>query len=267
MMSIITNHAANAPSHGGIILGSPNVERVAKKRSTTLVDRSDRTMLQQQTAGRGTNNDGQLNFGREKQLAMKSTPLELKDMATSVAAKWNLTTPNAAALLEKQFYKENDWDPKRDFFHFHHLYKSGGTSMSNLLDKTVGLPRVGKHFEGILPGSYQSGDFNHEEALEDIHRLMGQGIKREDLPYRASYAHTGLWPVYGPKKTKTGAFLLEQLPHKRLRAITMLRDPTDFRASNHAMIMCGLNYEVTQWNMERGKMALSKCACPRMGLI
>ena len=155
-----------------------------------------------------------------------------KTMAASIAGKWNLTTPNAVELLEQQFYKENDYDPKNDFFHFHHLYKSGGTSLSTLLDKTVGLPlSANGKYEGILPGSYQSGNFNHEEALLDINRRKSLGI---DLSYKASYAHTGLRPVYGPRRTKTGIFFLKHLPpRKRLRVITMLRDPTDFRASNH----------------------------------
>mmetsp|Transcript_296 Transcript_296/g.631 ORF Transcript_296/g.631 Transcript_296/m.631 type:complete len:665 (+) Transcript_296:71-2065(+) len=194
--------------------------------------------------------------------------------AASIAQKWNLTAFNSIFLLEQQFAKVNDYDPHNDFFHFHHLYKSGGTSISNLMDKTVGLPKSppreggGKGYEGILPGSYESGNFDHDEALADIRRRMAAGTRREDLPYKASYAHTGLRPVYGPKRTVTGEFLLEHLPpEKRLRVITMLRDPTDFRASNHAMIMCGLNYEVSRFNNERRERGLLSQVCtPRDGL-
>ncbi|KAL7536095.1 hypothetical protein ACHAXR_006915 [Thalassiosira sp. AJA248-18] len=193
-----------------------------------------------------------------------------KTMALSIAAKWNITTPNAVELLEQQFEKVNDYDPQTDFFHFHHLYKSGGTSISSLMDKTVGLPQSsnGGGYEGILPGSYQSGNFDHEEALADITTRLSWGTKREDLPYRASYAHTGLRPVHGPKRTKTGIFFLKHLPpNKRLRVITMLRDPTDFRASNHAMIMCGLNYEVSRFNNERAVKGLPVPVCsPKDGL-
>lgn len=199
-----------------------------------------------------------------------------KTSAASIAQKWNLTASNSISLLEQQFAKVNDYDPHNDFFHFHHLYKSGGTSISNLMDKTVGLPTSprgegvgkGKGYEGILPGSYESGNFDHHEALADINQRMAAGMKREDLPYKASYAHTGLRPVYGPKRTQTGKFLLEHLsPTKRLRVITMLRDPTDFRASNHAMIMCGLNYEVSRFNNERrSRGILSQVCTPRDGL-
>jgi len=178
-------------------------------------------------------------------------------LASSIADKWNLTTPNAIDLLVQQFHKVNDYDPQNDFIHFHHLYKSGGTSISNLMLKSM------KH---ILPGSYESGDFNHEEALEDINKRLEEGTHRNDLPYKASYAHTGLRPVYGPLRTKTGIFFLEQMPHKRLRVITMLRDIVDFRASNHAMIMCGLNYEVSRWNNEREDQGLPRVCSPKDGL-
>jgi hypothetical protein len=46
----------------------------------------------------------------------------------------------------------------------------------------------------------------------------------------------------------------------------MLRDIVDFRASNHAMIMCGLNYEVTGWNNEREAHGLERVCSPKDGL-
>ncbi|KAL3777005.1 hypothetical protein ACHAW5_006977 [Stephanodiscus triporus] len=184
-------------------------------------------------------------------------------MATSIARRWNLTAPEAVSLLERQFDRVDDYSPERDFVHFHHLYKSGGTSISNLMDETLG-PRGGGG--GILPGSYESGDFDHDEALADINRRIASGTRREDLPYAASYAHTGLRPVHGPRRTRTGIFLLDQLPHRRLRVVAMLRDVVDFRASNHAMIMCGLNYEVMRWNAQREARGLTRVCSPREGL-
>lgn len=189
-----------------------------------------------------------------------------REMAMPIASKWNLTTPNAVELLVQQFEKENDYNPETDFFHFHHLYKSGGTSISNFMDQTVGMQKVGKYWEGILPGSYESGDFNHDEALKDINKRLSEGTKREDLPYKASYAHTGLRPVYGDQRTKTAKFFQEQMPNKRLRVITMLREPTDFRASNHAMIMCGLNAEIAKFNRQRASKGLDQVCSPNDGL-
>eukprot|EP00984_Skeletonema_dohrnii_P017611 scaffold8062_cov86-Skeletonema_dohrnii-CCMP3373.AAC.1 len=199
-------------------------------------------------------------------LGQPTTTKQYTELATTIAAKWNLTTPNAIDLLVQQFEKANDYDPEKDFFHFHHLYKSGGTSISNFMDKTVGLRKVGKYWEGILPGSYESGNFDHDEALSDINKRLEEGTNREDLPYKASYAHTGLRPVYGPHRTKTAKFFQEQMPNKRLRAITMLREPTDFRASNHAMIMCGLNAEIKKFNQQRAKKGLDQVCSPKDGL-
>ncbi|KAL7512048.1 hypothetical protein ACHAXN_009496 [Cyclotella atomus] len=191
----------------------------------------------------------------------------IASLAASIAQKWNLTAPTASSLLISQFHKPFDYDPQRDFFHFHHLYKSGGTSMSDLMDKTIGLPHLhGEYYEGILPGSYRSGDLNHEEALKDIQSRLDHGATLESLPYKGAYAHTGLRPVYGPEGTKTGQFYRKYFPNKRLRAVTMLRDPVDFRASNHAMIMCGLNHEVEVFNRDRVARGLERICTPEEGL-
>ncbi|KAK1748420.1 hypothetical protein QTG54_000359 [Skeletonema marinoi] len=61
-------------------------------------------------------------------------------------------------------------------------------------------------------------------------------------------------------------FFQEQMPNKRLRAITMLREPTDFRASNHAMIMCGLNADIKKFNQQRAKKGLDQVCSPKDGL-
>ncbi len=258
MMSIVDDHATTT------FLGEPHFEvkttAAAVKRRIKLADgltarahskHSLHQKKQLQSVGSARAN---------RHFTLQTSPDQIQrytTLATSIADKWNLTTPNGVDLLMQQFHKVNDYDPQKDFIHFHHLYKSGGTSISNLMLKAM---------KDILPGSYESGDFNHEEALEDINRRIEEGTDRIALPYKASYAHTGLRPVYGPKRTKTGVFFLEQLPHKRLRVITMLRDIVDFRASNHAMIMCGLNYEVSRWNNERAHQGLPRVCSPNDGL-
>jgi len=256
MMSIIGNHAEISP-------GGHHVTTVVKSiHEGESVGKQLEHRLQRKTVDAKPNPNVIAQGQSDPDLSR-----QYKALASSIAAKWNLTTSNAVDLLEQQFLRENDYNPQNDFFHFHHLYKSGGTSFSNLMDKTIGLPNIdGKKFEGILPGSYESGNFDHDEALADINARIAGGTDRGDLPYKASYAHTGLRPVYGPRRTKTGIFLLKQLPHKRLRVITMLRDLTDFRASNHAMIMCGLNYEVSRFNNERAAKGLERICSPRDGL-
>lgn len=254
MMSIVDEHADAAT-----FPGAPQPHDKVKRRTKSDGRLTDRTQPKQKKF----HHKSIVNARTKHQHIMSPTnPDQIniqryETLATSIADKWNLTTPNAIDLLMQQFHKVNDYDPRRDFIHFHHLYKSGGTSISNLMLKAM---------KDILPGSYESGDFNHTEALEDINRRLADGTDRNDLPYKASYAHTGLRPVYGPKRTKTGVFFLEQLPSKRLRVITMLRDIVDFRASNHAMIMCGLNYEVSRWNNERDAQGLPRVCTPTDGL-
>ena len=53
------------------------------------------------------------------------------------------------------------------------------------MDQTIGLRKVGKYWEGILPGSYESGNFDHDEALKDINKRLSEGTKRDELPYKA----------------------------------------------------------------------------------
>jgi hypothetical protein len=258
MMSIVDDHATTT------FLGEPHFEvkttAAAVKRRTKLADRRTARSHSNQSLHQEKPLQSVGNARANRHFTSQTNPDQnqrYRALATSIADKWNLTTPNGVDLLMQQFYKVNDYDPQKDFIHFHHLYKSGGTSISNLMLKAM---------KDILPGSYESGDFNHDEALEDINRRIEEGTDRNALPYKASYAHTGLRPVYGPKRTKTGVFFLEQLPHKRLRMITMLRDIVDFRASNHAMIMCGLNYEVSRWNNERADQGLPRVCSPSDGL-
>ncbi|KAL7490258.1 hypothetical protein ACHAW6_016003 [Cyclotella cf. meneghiniana] len=59
---------------------------------------------------------------------------------------------------------------------------------------------------------------------------------------------------------------MKHLPHRRLCVVTMMRDPVDFRASNHAMIMCGLNHEVEVFNRQRLNNGLDKICSPAKGL-
>ena len=46
-----------------------------------------------------------------------------QSIAREIAAKWNLTSPEAPYLLEQQFYKINDYNPQTDFLYFNHIHK------------------------------------------------------------------------------------------------------------------------------------------------
>ena len=58
--------------------------------------------------------------------------------AKEICLKWNLTTPNCAHLLEQQFYRVDDYNPDTDFLYLYHIKKTGGTTISDLLKKSLG---------------------------------------------------------------------------------------------------------------------------------
>jgi anti-sigma-K factor RskA len=187
--------------------------------------------------------------------------------AAHIASRWNLTSPHAVRLLEMQFRRNitGDYDPERDFLHFHHIAKTGGTSISDVMNATLG---VGGH--GILPGSHRSGEFD-PSVVFDLHPDGGGG---DPMPYLASYAHTRLRPAMvgrGDDQTDLSAFFgryfaLPGVRHRRLRSLAMLREPADLRASAHAMAMCSLNGRVKEYNLERKTRGLEQVCTPDAGL-
>lgn len=192
-----------------------------------------------------------------------------RSLAGGIAAKWNLTSPDAPYLVEQQFYKASDYDPRTDFLHFHHIPKTGGTSISDLINATVGALAVGHR--GILPGSGRSSPFDARKFYNLTGISPSSSDTNAEFPYLASYAHTRLRPIHGPNKTELASFFEEYfaLPNntpKRLRSLAMLREPMDLRASNHAMAMCGLNGKVNYFNWRRKMEGLERICAPEQGL-
>jgi len=212
----------------------------------------------------------------------ESLPLEslnYKVIAKKIATKWNMTSPRAAFLLEQQFYKFNDYNSTTDFLHFHHIPKTGGTSISDLLNKTLSdfirYSGNGEQRTAILPGSKRSGSFSESEFYQLIGGKSAESINPNiDLHYLASYGHTRLRPIHGPNRTKLSKFFQEysamvKSRHNktiRLRSLGMLREPMDLRASNHAMAMCALNGKVYNHNFRRSKKGLGPICTPEEGL-
>jgi len=194
-----------------------------------------------------------------------------KSVAKEIAAKWNLTSPEAPYLLEQQFYRAHNYNPKTDFLHFHHIPKTGGTSISKLMDGTLGALVEGHR--GILPGSQRSGSFDPTifYALNGISQNNQSNTSDVDLPYLASYGHTRLRPIHGPNKTKLASFFEDyfNFPNnspRRLRSLAMLREPMDLRASNYAMAMCSVNGKVDALNVNRSQRGLEPICTPEEGL-
>ncbi|KAL7536799.1 hypothetical protein ACHAWF_005566 [Thalassiosira exigua] len=206
-------------------------------------------------------------------------------IAEEAAARWNLTSPRAADLLALQFDRgDRRFDPRGDFLHFHHITKTGGTTISDVLKRTLGADR-------ILPGSDRSGSFRWQDfpALY-ADRIAGSGgggasgiggandgarnassSSDDFFPYVASYAHTRLRPAGGPDSTELARFLdgyfaLPGNRKRRVRSLAMLREPTDLRASKHAMAICALNGLVDSFNRERSTEGPERICTPEEGL-
>lgn len=153
-----------------------------------------------------------------------------------IIKKWTLNSSKVAEnLLLKVYYRDIYYDPQRDFLHLNHLHKTGGTSFSELLQKVFK--------NKVLPGSRKSGPVHLDEAQDAI----SQGTS----DFTVSYGHESLRPTTGPRKTRLATFLQENYPEKKLRCVTMLREPVNLRASNLAMWVCGWNGALDDHNKDR----------------
>ena len=195
-----------------------------------------------------------------------SSSSDYSAVAAAIATRWSLTHPDAVRLLELQFHRKIDqYNPTTDFLHFHHIAKTGGTSISDLMNATLGSP-IG----GILPGSHRSGEFNTSAIYYDF---LNASDATTTVSFLASYAHTRLRPIHGPGRTELSKFFERYfaLSHniksrRKLRSLAMIREPTDLRASTYAMAMCSLNGRVNDYNHARRQRGLEKVCNPDKGL-
>lgn len=193
-----------------------------------------------------------------------SSSSDYSAVAAAIATKWSLTHPDAVRLLELQFHRKIDqYNPTTDFLHFHHIAKTGGTSISDLMNATLGP--IG----GILPGSHRSGEFN-SSAMYDF---LNASDPTKTVSFLASYAHTRLRPIHGPGQTELSKFFEQYFAlsyniksQRKLRSLAMIREPTDLRASTYAMAMCSLNGRVNDYNYARRRRGLEKVCNPDKGL-
>jgi hypothetical protein len=166
-------------------------------------------------------------------------------------------------LLSRQFSRINDYDSSTDFLHFHHIAKTGGTSISDILEAIYG--------DAVMPGSARSDIFNEKEFHATIsERAQNQSSSRAFREFKVSYGHTRLRPIHGPNQTELSKFFenynaLLSKP-KRLRSLAMVREPTDLRASTHAMAMCALNGKVNTFNYWREKRNQTRACTKEEGL-
>ena len=125
--------------------------------------------------------------------------------------------------------------------------------------------------EAVMPGSQRSNSFN----MKEFHSTILQRAKEQTalglFPLlKVSYGHTRLRPVHGPNRTNLSKFFDNYnslLPEsKRIRSLAMIREPTDLRASSHAMAMCALNGKVNTFNYWREKRNQTRVCTKEEGL-
>lgn len=203
---------------------------------------------------------------RRSMVTESSSSSDYTAVAAAIATRWSLKHPDAVRLLELQFHRKIDqYNPTTDFLHFHHIAKTGGTSISDLMNATLGSP-IG----GILPGSHRSGEFNSSAIYHDLLNASDATT----VSFLASYAHTRLRPIHGPGRTELSKFFEQYFAlsynnlksRRKLRSLAMIREPADLRASTYAMAMCSLNGRVNDYNYARRQRGLEKVCNPDKGL-
>ena len=171
----------------------------------------------------------------------------------NIISKWNLSTnsSNEKILLEKIWNRENNYDPENDLIVFYHPMKSGGTSLSEILE-TLG---------GLVPGSDKSGYFHANAFQEDFERKVQPGnvtSKREWWSsQRVLYSHSNYRGYHSSKRQNLARLLHDNnqtSTSKRIQHILMVRDPLAFVSSNFYEWFCTLGH----WEREAIKFGLPK---------
>lgn len=180
----------------------------------------------------------------------KNVPANLS-LIDDIILKWNISTEahKERDLLEKIWNRDIDYKPEEDLIVFFHPMKSGGTSLSMVLES----------MEGIVPGSDESGHFHFDTFLEEFDKIPLK--KKWWESRRVLYSHSDFRGYAPEKKPKLGTLLRNKASSQRLRHITMVRDPLAFVSSNFYEWYCLLG----QWEKYARKYKLPKSASGENG--
>ena len=165
---------------------------------------------------------------------------------------------NAKTLLKQIWYKDNSYDPQRDLIVFTHPMKTGGTTLSLLLRKTIGMEVPGSSKSDIFyfdvfdnwnlrdkrqyAGKEGGGDWSNSPQRQQFKSIFSHTPYRQ---YKDGLGVNGTSPVTSAdnnmKKSKNLRLLVEEnFPTRRARHIMMLREPLAFVASNFNEWQCRL---------------------------
>jgi len=172
----------------------------------------------------------EVNEGRtsdNRSASATNAPIDLH----SIVAKWKLVSPQAVSLLQQIADQPFDYDPSEDLLIFEHPFKTGGTSVSNVL----------KEMGGVVPGSHDSGYFNMRLFMETQEKeLQESNMTLEDWwrEKKVLYSHSMFRKGRG-ESSHTRILRSNLPPSRQLRILTMTRDPVAWTASSHSMSGCG----------------------------
>lgn len=157
-------------------------------------------------------------------------PVEKEDVIQLTIDKWGLTSPQAYNVLQEELHREPvRYDAETDFLFFEHIRKTGGTTLSLLLKSLMG--------DHVFPGSDEGAIFHFNVAEEAVRN--GTLSLHET---RVGYAHA---TARGGNKLEK---LLTNSTRKRLRVLTVIRDPVNIRASLLGMSLCQYKAWIRQYN-------------------
>ena len=194
--------------------------------------------------------------------------LDLDINYTALLQKWKLpVSADAVAVLHEIRTKPKfQYDPRQDILGFHHPLKSGGTSLSLMLQELVG----GNH--AVMPGSGASGWFNFkkfEQAMQQYPPpppsvVASPTITNKDVMNTTNttaaaavasyeywnnisvlYTHSYLRPNPSMNNSTKRGYIFQylrtqvpQLAKKRFRLLTLVRRPVDLAASRFSETTC-----------------------------
>lgn len=147
----------------------------------------------------------------------------------AIVKQHNLTTPDAIDLLDRIASQTIKYHSDRDFLVFEHMMKTGGTSLSDVLNKSIG---------GILPGSQRSDYFAYRQFEQEYNQTSNK--QEWWKSQKVMYSHTMLRSMYEDKTEHLAKWLQGKFPNpfKQIKVLTLIRDPVNYMASNMNEWMC-----------------------------
>lgn len=246
---LIDDIDTTSPGTGTSILLSNSTPRV-RKTENEVISYGDAVALTSFDA----NNEASYSESSTDEMATTSSSDPVHGLIKEVITKWNLTiSTNAHNFLQRIWLKEDDsYDPENDLVVFFHPLKSGGTSLSDVLDQ-LGDKVPGSHASGHF--GYPKFDEVYKEEVESGHMSSKDWWDSKKVLYSHHY-YRGYNdpPAPAPPASRLGRLLHQKRCTKRIRYVTMVREPVAFAASNFNEWFC----HISRWVKAADKQNLPR---------